>query len=481
LCCRIFCAKHIKGGEIMISSKRLNRRNFLRLSAVGAGSVALAACAAPVAPAATGSQAGEAGAAPAAAVTEVRFTHWWGEQFQHYIPLLEEKTGIKAVEEPSPYSGYFEKLLTQLVAGVGPDFMLLDANEFGQFWPSGTIAPMDSYLASAGVDMSKWNVPQNEENGWEGQVMALSLFTMQDMILHVNKELADEAGITAELPVWGADNFDQWTWADLVEWCKKGTKVNADGTVEQYGLGSNFAGFHDIHRTLIASNGGKILDDEWNFGETTSLVNTPEVIEALQVLVDAITVDQIAPTPDAAQAIQGGAYRAQRALCEITWSTPSIYPENVGFEQIYAHLPFLQKRVHAFGANCLALNAASQQLEDAANWIITFCVDEDVRSQFLQISSVPAYDPLPIVEASPEGRAKTIALINLSRIPGMSTIPENAEDVASYPRWYGAKAPQFMRDTLTAAMQSVVIGSADLQQAMDDAKAKIDAELAKAA
>ena len=464
----------------MSISKRLNRREFLRLSAVGVGTVALAACAVPAAPASSGQQSSEAGSAPAQAATEVRFTHWWGEQFQHYIPLLEEKTGIKAIEEPSPYSGYFEKLLTQLVAGVGPDFMLLDANEFGQFWPSGTVAPIDDYLASASVDKAKWNVPQDQENGWQGTTMGLSLFTMQDMILHVNKDLADEAGITEELPVWGSDNFDQWTWADLVEWAKKGVKVNADGTVEQYGLGSGLAGFHDIHRTLIASNGGKIFDDEWTFNETTSLVNTPEVVGALQVLVDAINVDKIAPTPDAAQAIQGGAYRAKRALCEITWSTPSIYPEDVGFEQIYAHLPFLGKRVHAYGANCLSLNAASQKLQDAANWIITFGVDDDVRTQFLQISSVPAYDPLPIVEASPEGRAKTIALINLSRIAGMSTIPENAQDVATYPRWYGAKAPQFTRDTLTAAVQSVVIGSAGLQEAMDDAKTKIDAELAKA-
>jgi ABC-type glycerol-3-phosphate transport system substrate-binding protein len=465
----------------MIPSKRLNRRDFLRLSAVGAGSVALAACAAPVAPASSGQQASEAGDAPAAAATEVRFTHWWGEQFQQYIPLLEEKTGIKAVEEPSPYSGYFEKLLTQLVAGVGPDFMLLDANEFGQFWPSGTVAPMDDYLAAASIDMAKWNVPQNEENGWEGKTMGLSLFTMQDLILHVNKDLADEAGMTESLPVWGSENFDTWQWDDLVEWAKQGTKVNADGTVAQYGLATNVAGFWDLHRTLIASNGGAILDDEWNFQETVSLVNSPESVAALQVLVDAVTVHNIAPTPDAAQAIQGGAYRAQRAVCDITWSTPSIYPENVGFEQLYAHLPFLGKRVHAYGANCLALNAASSNLETAADWIITFCVDDDVRAEFLQVSSVPAYDPLPIVEASPEGRSKTIALINLSRIPGMSTLPEHTEDVANYPRWYGAKAPQFMRDTLAAAMQSVVIGSAGLQQAMDDAKAKIDAELAKAA
>ncbi len=181
----------------MADRQRMNRRDFLRLSALGATGVAMAACTA-VAPAPAGQQQSGAASAPAKAGAEVRFTHWWGEQFKHYIPMLEEKTGIKAVEEPSPYNGYFEKLLTQLVSGVGPDFMLLDANEFGKFWPSGTVAPMDEYLASSGVDMSKWNIAPKEENGWEGKAMGLSLFTMQDLILHVNKELADAAGITAE-------------------------------------------------------------------------------------------------------------------------------------------------------------------------------------------------------------------------------------------------------------------------------------------
>ena len=83
----------------MITRKHLNRRDFLRLSAVGAGSVALAACAVPAAaPAASDQTATGASDAPAQAATEVRFTHWWGEQFQHYIPLLEEK-GIMTVRQ----------------------------------------------------------------------------------------------------------------------------------------------------------------------------------------------------------------------------------------------------------------------------------------------------------------------------------------------------------------------------------------------
>ena len=95
-----------------------------------------------------------------------------------------------------------------------------------------------------------------------------------------------------------------------------------------------------------------------------------------------------------------------------------------------------------------------------------------------QVSSVPAYDPLPIVQASPEGPPKTIGLINLSRIKGMSTLPQNAEGVETYPGWLGRK-PQFFSDTMGAAMESVLIGKATVKDAFAQAKTKIDAELAK--
>ena len=52
-------------------------------------------------------------------------------------------------------------------------------------------------------------------------------------------------------------------------------------------------------------------------------------------------------------------------------------------------------------ATC-ASTSASKYTEAALDWVITFITDNEVRAKFLQVSSVPAYDPLPIVEASPE-------------------------------------------------------------------------------
>ena len=82
------------------------------------------------------------------------------------------------------------------------------------------------------------------------------------------------------------------------------------------------------------------------------------------------------------------------------------------------------------------------------------------------------------IGVQPEGSAKTVALITLSRIKGMSTVPQNAENTQLYLRTYG-RSPGFVRDTLTDAFQASVIEDATVKDAFTLAKEKIDAELAK--
>jgi ABC-type glycerol-3-phosphate transport system substrate-binding protein len=208
------------------------------------------------------------------------------------------------------------------------------------------------------------------------------------------------------------------------------------------------------------------------------MVDQPPFIEAMQFLLDLTLKHKVGPTLGSEAAIQGGSYRAKRALSIISWSTPSSFPETL-FKQVQIHLPFSKFKTHGVGGDHLSVNKSSKNVDRALEWCTTFCVDRDNRMKFLEISSVPAYDPLPIVQASPDGKPKTIALINLSRIKGMSPLPANTEGVVVFPQWYGAKASQFTQDTLTAALQSVLTGKATMKDAMTQAKQTIDAELAK--
>ncbi|MEZ4863316.1 MAG: sugar ABC transporter substrate-binding protein [Caldilineaceae bacterium] len=106
---------HTKGG--------LSRREFLRLTAVGAGALAIAACA-PVAQQATG---GESGGA--SAPTTLSFLTQGGDEaaFARYNPLIDEfqsaNTDIKVepIFEPGGAIEVQQKLLTLIAAGEAPD------------------------------------------------------------------------------------------------------------------------------------------------------------------------------------------------------------------------------------------------------------------------------------------------------------------------------------------------------------------------
>lgn len=140
-------------------------------------------------------------------------------------------------------------------------------------------------------------------------------------------------------------------------------------------------------------------------------------------------------------------------------------------------MPYIRNKVHAVGANQLMVNRASEHVDAAMERCLRFCLDTEVRSEFLQVSSVPAYDPLPIVSASPGGTSKTIALINLSRIAGMSSVPPNTKNVVLYSRWYGRKASAFTQQTITNALSKAILGNATVKQAFTESKQAIDHEL----
>ena len=248
----------------------------------------------------------------------LRGTEFWPD-FAGAILFLETSE-----EKPSP-ARVDGMLMTSLVGGVGPDLISIDANENGQFFKSGHMLPFNDWLKAENVDMSKWASDPLLENGYKGKIYGLSLFTMHDAYVVINKELADKDGLLADAPLWGRDNFDTWDWDDFAEWLKAGTKMNSNGTFEQYGYGSTSNGLFLIEPRM-AQLGGTKYDDDWSYEETESMSNSPAWVEAVQSVVDLNLKHQVNPSPDAQKAIQGGSFLAQKAVCASTWSTPAIWP-----------------------------------------------------------------------------------------------------------------------------------------------------------
>ena len=145
----------------------------------------------------------------------------------------------------------------------------------------------------------------------------------------------------------------------------------------------------------------------------------------------------------------------------------------------YIHLPYLDQKVHAVGSNSLNVNKTYSDPQTALDWIITFTTNTDVRKNFIIWSSVPAYDPLPIVDSTPAGDPKTIALINLSRIVGQSPIPADTVDVNRWPYWLGRFAPVDFQNAITSVPEQVILGKATAAEACQAAAKQLNAAIAQ--
>lgn len=157
-------------------NQRVSRRKVLRMTALGAGTLALAACAAPPPQAPAGS--GEATTAPAGAPeaakqVTLRIT-WWGGEPRHkkYNTILDLyqqlKPNIVLEREFADGGPYWEKLATQVAAGNVPDLIHMHQDRVNEFANRGVLLPLDPLVESGKIDLTDWptgTVDSGKRNG----------------------------------------------------------------------------------------------------------------------------------------------------------------------------------------------------------------------------------------------------------------------------------------------------------------------------
>ena len=426
---------------------------------------------------------------------ELVATHWWGDTFSNQtntFGLYEHKHGVTMKDQPAPWGGYLDKLLTQFAGGVAPDVMLVDVYWNGFFFTKELLAPLDDVIKAHNADPEKWTVDPRRENGYKGQIMAISVFFRNPLVININKTLAEEVGM--DLPEWGSDlstsdaKFDTWNWDNLVEFATAGTKRMNDGTVESYGIGTTFNSFYTLTMGRVTDYGGALFDDPWSYEENECTVNSPEVVQAVQDHVDMVLTHKVAPSIEASKAIEGGMYRAGKAASVVAWAGGHNL-HSMKFPQGVIHMPWDRKRAVSLGGNHWAANRASKNRDLAEEFVAKSALDTDMMREITFVASVPSYDARFHMDAltyreqgAERERFLEQAEVWASRCqaPGVSHSPQSLENIEVFPDWRGGKAPIKTVEFLNTAVQSVLIGENTVQAAMDDAKKKIDAELKKA-
>jgi ABC-type glycerol-3-phosphate transport system substrate-binding protein len=193
------------------------------------------------------------------------------EYTQNSIAKFEsEYPDIKVDFEVIPYAQYRDKLLVSIEGGTEPDVFLIDHIWGAEFAESGSIIPLDSYLAEYNIKKQDFFPAAWQANVWKGKVWGVPSDIGFWSFTFYNKDMFRAAGLDPENPPILDTN-------DFIKTCKKLTKPEK----EQWALAIS-GGIDEstvcITDSFIYSFGGSVISDDGK----TCVLNSPEAIEGLK-------------------------------------------------------------------------------------------------------------------------------------------------------------------------------------------------------
>ncbi|GEM_PF-870196 len=257
-------------------------------SAAAASSAAAATSASPAqsAPAATGQQTVLNWFLPLSAAPEIAIWTQFVTRFQQAHP------GIKINGSYEAWGNYWTKLTTVMAGGAIPDVIWLHYTRLAEWASKDVLVPLDSLLSTDKLDPKQYVF--NDAMVYKGKMYAIPKdngvnamwfnktmyqkagasdptfkYSWTDWLADVQKATLDKAGKMASDPGFSAGSTVQW------------------GTTQPQTNSPRGEGFW----TWFAATGGKL----YNADMTTTLVDQPEAINALQFMADTITKYHVAP------------------------------------------------------------------------------------------------------------------------------------------------------------------------------------------
>ena len=247
-----------------------------------------------------------------------------------YEAFHAEYPNITVEIETIGFDDYFTQMQTRVAGGTAPDCYELNIENFASYAAKGALAEI------TGVDLS-YGLPGNFSN----------------VVLVYNKDLFDQAGV--------AYPTDDWTQDDLQAAAEA---IRALGD-DIYGIYQPIT-YNEFYK-VAAQYGGSLLNDDL----TEFTINSPENIQAAQVMVDRVLVSNVQPT----EVQMGGMGDWDLFMSGRLGMIPTgiwafnTFTEGCDFAWDIAVEPgAVQKATHFFSNACV-INAQSENKEAAATWI----------------------------------------------------------------------------------------------------------------
>ncbi|MBT2247935.1 extracellular solute-binding protein [Arthrobacter sp. BHU FT2] len=185
----------------------------------------------------------------------LRFS-WWGSDTRHKMTekLIEtfeaENPDIKVKGEYGDWSGYWDKLATQVASQDAPDIIQMDAAYLGEYAGRGALLELKD------VDLSKFDQPVADSGKVDGKQYAVTS-GVNAMVVLANPALVSASGVA--LP-----DDKTWTWDDLDSTAAAITKASPEGVYGSGEVNSDAAAnlwFRQHGKSLFTSD-GKLGFDE---------------------------------------------------------------------------------------------------------------------------------------------------------------------------------------------------------------------------
>ncbi|MGG5753478.1 extracellular solute-binding protein [Zafaria sp. Z1313] len=261
-------------------------KHTFRLGAAAAASVlvlGLAAC-------------GSSGGGGDAGSQEI--TYWatnQGQSLDHDREVLSEslerfteETGIKVNLEVIPWTDMYNRILTAVTSGDGPDVLNIGNTWAVTLQETGAFEPVEGEFLEAIGGQDRFMSAAWATAGAEGKAPTSVPLYSQAYSLYYNTELFEEAGIDAP-PA---------TWDEFVETAKKLTKdTDGDGKIDQWGISTEAGAVtNGAHHSFIRGkqHGGAMFDAD---GQPT--FNTDAQIDGVAEWVDLMGTHKVMSPSDA--------------------------------------------------------------------------------------------------------------------------------------------------------------------------------------
>lgn len=257
---------------------KMNRRSFLKGSALALGATALAAC--TVAPVATD------GGAPMPTAGTL-----WGLQYDHHIGAYErlaslylEQTGVELSVAPQPWP-IETKLIAALSAGTQPEAACIMGKVLVPLHIQNALMPLlEAVYNQNGIDIdAQFNGDSVEAYSWGDDIWGVPTeMNGVGSMVNVPVDEVEELGLAGDFPPTnGGLFFDSYT--SMWELAQS-LQIEEDGTVVRWGLSSkgwDAQSYLGIVRSLLASEG----TDWWDNDNKNFNVDTEAGVQAMELFV----------------------------------------------------------------------------------------------------------------------------------------------------------------------------------------------------